>query len=431
MKNRTTIVGMAILMALGLMVLLSACGTSALNSQMSYQGRLTDAAGNPITGNRDMIFRLYTSNSGGTPIWEEAHTGASRVTVSNGLFNVVLGGLTPLPVSEFHQPLFLEIVVAGETLSPRQDLLGAPYAFSLAPGAAIKGYIAVDATTGYTSTLNVANFSTGQAIAAQSLSGSAIIGAASAAGDGVYGYSVSGDGVHGKADAAGKSGVYGYSANGFGVTGRSDNNHAVQGISGSHQHAGVYGMSVKGTGVWGEHTDPSFTSPGVYGKNTGSGVGVYGRSVNDHGVYADGAVYGFYTPDKIYAGNGYVDIAEHINAASDVEPGDVVVIDPDHDECVVKSTKPYDTTVAGIISTDPAFLIGNSDTKTPLSLAGRVPCKVSAENGPIHRGDLLTTSSTPGHAMKATELKLGTILGKALGELESGTGVIYVLVTLQ
>jgi len=114
-----------------------------------------------------------------------------------------------------------------------------------------------------------------------------------------------------------------------------------------------------------------------------------------------------------------------------VEPGDVVVIDPDHDERVVKCTEAYDTSVAGIISTEPALLIGNSDTKTPLALAGRVPCKVSAENGPIHRGDLLTTSSTPGYAMKTTEFKLGAIVGKALGELESGTGVIYVLVTLQ
>jgi hypothetical protein len=50
----------------------------------------------------------------------------------------------------------------------------------------------------------------------------------------------------------------------------------------------------------------------------------------------------------------------------------------------------------------------------PLALAGRVPCKVSLENGPIERGDLLTTSSTPGHAMKATELWRGGIVGTAL-----------------
>ncbi|MGD2178350.1 MAG: hypothetical protein PVG71_11065, partial [Anaerolineae bacterium] len=160
--------------------------------------------------------------------------------------------------------------------------------------------------------------------------------------------------------------------------------------------------------------------------------GVHVARAYNIGVYAEGdSGWGFYTPDAIYAGSGYSDIAEHIDTTGEIEAGDVVVIDPDHDEQVVKSTEPYDTAVAGIISTDPAMVIGKSDTETPLALAGRVLCKVSAENGPIHRGDLLTTSSTPGHAMKATEPKLGTILGKSMGELESGTGVITVLVTLQ
>ncbi|MCJ7739271.1 MAG: hypothetical protein MUQ10_18485, partial [Anaerolineae bacterium] len=62
---------------------------------------------------------------------------------------------------------------------------------------------------------------------------------------------------------------------------------------------------------------------------------------------------------------------------------------------------------------------------------GIVSCKVSAENGPIHRGDLLTTSSIPGHAMRADDPQPGTILGKALGPLATDTGVIQILVTLQ
>jgi hypothetical protein len=62
---------------------------------------------------------------------------------------------------------------------------------------------------------------------------------------------------------------------------------------------------------------------------------------------------------------------------------------------------------------------------------GIVPCKVSAENGAIRPGDLLVTSAIPGHAMRDDDPKNGTILGKALGSLDSGTGVIKVLVTLQ
>jgi hypothetical protein len=66
-------------------------------------------------------------------------------------------------------------------------------------------------------------------------------------------------------------------------------------------------------------------------------------------------------------------------------------------------------------------------------MVGIVPTKVTAENGPIHRGDLLVTSSAAGYAMKGTdrERMLGAVIGKAMGNLDSGTGVIEVLVTLQ
>jgi hypothetical protein len=73
------------------------------------------------------------------------------------------------------------------------------------------------------------------------------------------------------------------------------------------------------------------------------------------------------------------------------------------------------------------------DTWICADILGVVSCKVSAENGPIHPGDLLVTSATPGHAMRTDRESAwpGTILGKALGSLDSGTGVIQVLVTLQ
>ena len=69
----------------------------------------------------------------------------------------------------------------------------------------------------------------------------------------------------------------------------------------------------------------------------------------------------------------------------------------------------------------------------PMAMVGRVPTKVSAENGPIKVGDLLVSSSTLGHAMKGTDRNqmFGAVISKALGSLDSGTGVIEVLVTLQ
>jgi hypothetical protein len=69
----------------------------------------------------------------------------------------------------------------------------------------------------------------------------------------------------------------------------------------------------------------------------------------------------------------------------------------------------------------------------PLAIVGIVPCKVSAENGAIHPGDLLVTSSRPGYAMRGSDRArmLGAVVGKAMQPLERGTGSIEVLVTLQ
>jgi hypothetical protein len=154
---------------LAMLALLTACGTPALQNRMSYQGRLTDAGDNPVTGNRDMTFRLFTADSGGSAIWTETQ---NNVPVNTGVFNVVLGVNTALDEANFHQPLYLEVVVAGQTMTPRQQLLGAPYAFSLVPGAVVKGYI--NNTETYSSTLTVANFGNGQALAAYSLTGPAL-----------------------------------------------------------------------------------------------------------------------------------------------------------------------------------------------------------------------------------------------------------------
>ncbi|NDK15464.1 MAG: hypothetical protein GW911_25830, partial [Armatimonadetes bacterium] len=144
--------------------------------------------------------------------------------------------------------------------------------------------------------------------------------------------------------------------------------------------------------------------------------------------------------DGAFTGGG-ADFAEFVSAneSAACEPGDVMVVSEDRDRAIRKSTAPYSTAVAGIHSTKPC-LIGRShqyetaiNDEIPLAITGIVPCKVTAENGPIHRGDLLVTSSTPGHAMKATDKlrMIGAVVGKAFGNLESGEGVIEVLVTLK
>jgi hypothetical protein len=69
----------------------------------------------------------------------------------------------------------------------------------------------------------------------------------------------------------------------------------------------------------------------------------------------------------------------------------------------------------------------------PVALLGKVYCRVDAECGAIEIGDLLATSPTPGHAMKASDpaRAFGAVLGKALRAVESGRAFIPILVALQ
>jgi hypothetical protein len=95
---------------------------------ISYQGYLTDDAGQPLTGPVAVTFRLFAQLADGTEAWSESHP---TVNLDEGHFAVALGSITALP-ADFSQPLFLEIEVAGETLSPRLPLRAVPYALQAA-----------------------------------------------------------------------------------------------------------------------------------------------------------------------------------------------------------------------------------------------------------------------------------------------------------
>ncbi len=136
------------------------------------------------------------------------------------------------------------------------------------------------------------------------------------------------------------------------------------------------------------------------------------------------------------------DYAESIAVSGrreDYEPGDVLVIDSDADRHLRRSGEPYATNIAGVYSTKPGLLgsqheMGeNPGNEVPVAMVGIVPCKVSTENGPIRRGDLLVTSSTPGYAMRGTDRSrmLGAVLGRALQELKTGAAMIEIMVTAQ
>ena len=120
------------------------------------------------------------------------------------------------------------------------------------------------------------------------------------------------------------------------------------------------------------------------------------------------------------------------------DPGTVVVID--EAGTLRESSDAYDKKVAGVVSGAGDYRHGilmdqrlGAEGRVAVALVGKVYCKVDAEYSPVDVGDLLTTSQTPGHAMKAAEpgKAFGAVIGKALGRIEKGQGLIPILISLQ
>ena len=138
---------------------------------------------------------------------------------------------------------------------------------------------------------------------------------------------------------------------------------------------------------------------------------------------------------------GGSDLAEPFRMGREEIPqGAVVVIDDAHPGQLKMSRSAYDSHVAGIVSgangVHPGIALqqdGVLDGGQNVALSGRVYVQADTSNGAIKPGDLLTTSTLPGHAMKVTDhlRAQGAILGKAMTGLDSGNGMILVLVTLQ
>jgi hypothetical protein len=264
------------------------------------------------------------------------------------------------------------------------------------------------------------------------------------------------DGVYGmaKSDSGETNGVLGYNAStsGKGVYGRATAN--------SGHTTGVYGEShsTSGRGVIGEATCESGNTYGMIGysaspdgyagffRNTSSGVGLAVQTDSGAGdIFEarstfDEVVFRVARNGNVYADGTFIpggaDYAELLPASAGLQPGDVLVIGADGK--LSRSTTPAQTSVVGVYSTQPGFLAGASedgvvsDEQVPLAVMGVVPVKVTAENGPIQPGDLLTSSSTPGYAMRAgMDSPPGTVIGKALEAWESDSGVIQMLVMLR
>jgi hypothetical protein len=181
----------------------------------------------------------------------------------------------------------------------------------------------------------------------------------------------------------------------------------------------------------------------VTGTST-DGVGVTGESANSIGIHGKGGrLAGFFEGDVEVTGDirlANADCAEDFDIADveHIEPGTVMVLGDEG--ALYQSHQPYDKRVAGVISGagdyKPGIVLDKRQSqhkRQPVALLGKVYCKVDAQYASIEVGDLLTTSATPGHAMKAGEplQAFGTVIGKALRPLKEGQALIPILIALQ
>ena len=266
-------------------------------------------------------------------------------------------------------------------------------------------------------------------------------------GNGVIGYSEEGRGVWGHSKGTG-IGVLGESASGAGVSGHSEESYGLRGAS--DKSAGIRGSSGPGNGTEGWSTDAtgvvgkSETVDGVRGETDGSGIGVLGTSKSGIGIYGTGGrLAGYFKGDIEVTGDikmTNADCAEDFDIAgvTAVDPGTVMVLD---DVGSLRASRhAFDRRVVGVISGGGDYKAGivldrqrSSGNRQPIALMGKVFCKVDAQFGAIAVGDLLTTSPTPGHAMKTDDpmRAFGAVIGKALRALEAGQGMIPILIALQ
>jgi hypothetical protein len=121
----------------------------------------------------------------------------------------------------------------------------------------------------------------------------------------------------------------------------------------------------------------------------------------------------------------YSDLAENYVADADYAPGTVLVFGGDFE--VTVATGENDTRVAGVVSTQPSYLMNSTqegEFVVAVALTGRVPCSVI---GPVRKGDMMISAGN-GQARAETNPAVGTVIGKALEDFDSDTGVIEVVV---
>ncbi len=132
----------SILSGLFILVILSSLALAGIPKLINYQGMLTDNSSNPLNGTYSISFKIYNAESDGTEKWEETQ---SSVSVTNGLFNVILGSVTPIDL-DFSEDYWLDISVEGEQMPSRLKFTSVGYAYRAK--IADSAMVAISAPTG-------------------------------------------------------------------------------------------------------------------------------------------------------------------------------------------------------------------------------------------------------------------------------------------
>jgi len=387
--------------------------TEPPGTTIPYAGRLSDEAGSPAAnGAYDLTFALYDAEIGGELLWSEMQQG---VAVSKGEFLTTLGRVAPIPATALGgRTGWLAVSVRGPgeagftALSPRQLVSvtapAAPTAGAACPHDHLGEWWTGDSGPSGNG-LRVENTGTDTiGVTGVAHNGTNAVG--------VFGWTTQGVGVQGSSDSS--TGVVGTSNTGDGVVGRCANDPCYGMFSDGR-------MAVAGP-LW---VDSTLTVMGAAIFNGGKVGYVVEIAQNDDSVSLE-------TGDVvIISGAGPAVVGEipvvKVRRAAAGEAGAVVGVVDQQYAPALKATVP-DGRAEGVFDN---ATMSPGEYLTVVTLGAYKAIKVDASYGPIAPGDLLVASPNPGYAMRADSPQPGTIIGKALGELRAGTGVIPVLVTLQ
>ena len=386
----------------------SQAGSSEVPRVIPYHGRLTDLDGFPVNVSTSIIFSIYADSTTAIPVWKES---AIITPADDGSFSWLLGQTVAIDSQVFDGTIrYLGLTVDGNSeMRPRFPVGSVPYAM----GSEV-GDLRPEQVVGTAATLADDQTLTGRNVFSGPVK---------------FNFSEISTETMTAENYAGGTAIR--------LLSNSDGEAAFVAITGT--------MSEPFPG------QPTGSGPILRGYRATylpppNGLELDLRfSVENNGtVLASGPIVG-----------GGTDFAEMLPVYSDpslFSAGDVVEIDTEHPGHFRLSQSTQSPLVAGIVSEHSGFIgtaesisasvadlnsiNGESDQRfamghIPVAVLGVAPCRVTTEGGAIMVGDLLVTSSTPGHAMKDTNPTAGTILGKALEEHTQGTGIISVLITLR